>query len=60
MFTPSTLLNDAEQILYFDCPICGSRYEAQYTFAGNNPDQEIIMLVERPRMIHLGTKIASS
>ncbi|MHA1435021.1 MAG: hypothetical protein ACTSO7_14365 [Candidatus Heimdallarchaeota archaeon] len=60
MFTPSTLLNDAEQILYFECPICGSKYEAQYTNAGKKPNQEIIMLVERPRMIHIGTRIASS
>ncbi|MHA1440631.1 MAG: hypothetical protein ACTSPK_02045, partial [Candidatus Heimdallarchaeota archaeon] len=51
MFTPSTMLNDALQILSFECPICGSRYEAEYTYTGNNPEQEVIMLVERPRLI---------
>jgi len=49
-----------EQLVFFVCPICGSRYEAQYTYVSGISDQEIIMLQERPRLTFLGTRIASS
>ena len=49
-----------EQKVFFECPICGSQYEAQYSPMSEFPDQEVIMLLERPRLIYTGTRIASS
>ena len=59
-FTPSTIMNVEEKKVFFECPICGSQYEAQYSPVSEIPDQQIIMLLERPRLIHTGTRIASS
>jgi len=59
-FTPSTILNTNEQKLFFVCPICASKYEAKYTVVSGIPNQEVIMLLEMPRLVFLGTKIASS
>ncbi|RLI72388.1 MAG: hypothetical protein DRP02_01895 [Candidatus Gerdarchaeota archaeon] len=60
IFTPSTILIVEEQKLFFECPLCGSRYEANYIQIADKLDHEIIMLREWPRLIHLGTRIASS
>ena len=49
-----------EQKVFFECPVCGSRYEAHYASVSEITDQQAIMLQERPRLIYLGTKIASS
>jgi len=59
-FTPSTIMNVEESKVFFECPICGSQYEAQYSPISEFPDREVIMLLERPRLIYTGTKIASS
>ena len=60
VFNPQTMMNDAEKKVSFECPICGSKYEAQFRSTSINNDQEAIMLLERPRLIDLGTRIASS
>lgn len=59
-FTPSTIMNVEELKVFFECPICGSQYEAQYSPMSEFPDQEVIMLLERPRLVYTGTRIASS
>ncbi|MCK5184686.1 MAG: hypothetical protein KAQ95_10290 [Candidatus Heimdallarchaeota archaeon] len=59
-FTPSTIMNVEELKVFFECPICGSQYEAQYSLMSEFPDQEVIMLLERPRLVYTGTRIASS
>ncbi len=53
-------MNVEEQKVFFKCPICGSQYEAQYSPISEFPDQEVIMLLERPRLVYTGTRIASS
>ncbi|NHJ05429.1 MAG: hypothetical protein EAX90_11430 [Candidatus Heimdallarchaeota archaeon] len=58
IFSPSIIMNDV--IVQFVCPICGSRYEAQYINTGVHSDQQAIMLIETPRLVYLGTRIASS
>ncbi|NHJ41389.1 MAG: hypothetical protein FK731_15265 [Asgard group archaeon] len=60
IFTPSTLLIEAKQKLYFECPLCGSQYEAKYTLMKPIANHEVITLQEKPRLVHLGTRIASS
>ena len=60
IFTPSPIMNDAENKIYFECPICASKYEAQYTDTNLHSEHKSIMLVERPKMVYLGTRIASS
>ncbi|MBD3191492.1 MAG: hypothetical protein GF308_12660 [Candidatus Heimdallarchaeota archaeon] len=59
-FTPSTYMNVSEHLVHFICPICGSKYEAQYADVEGFPGKEVIMLIEPPRMIYKGTRIASS
>ncbi|MBN1328969.1 MAG: hypothetical protein JXA54_05805 [Candidatus Heimdallarchaeota archaeon] len=59
-FQPSSTILVEEQIVFFECPLCGSRYEAPFTYVSGIADQEIIMLLERPRMTFIGTKIVSS
>jgi hypothetical protein len=49
-----------EQKIFFECPVCASRYEANYIYVSEMPEQEAIMLQEYPRLIYLGTRIASS
>ena len=53
-------MNVEELKVFFECPICGSQYEAQYSLMSEFPDQEVIMLLERPRLVYTGTRIASS
>lgn len=60
IFTPAPLLDENAQIVRFKCPFCDSKYEAQYNNVGVQADQKVIMLLERPRLTYLGTKIASS
>ena len=60
IFTPTTLLIEAKLKLYFECPLCGSQYEAKYSLMKPIADHEVITLQEKPRLIHLGTRIASS
>jgi hypothetical protein len=60
IFTPSTLLVEVKLKLYFECPICGSQYEAKYALMKPISGHEAIALQERPRLIRLGTRIASS
>lgn len=59
-FTPSTIMLVEEQKIFFECPLCGSKYEANYTAVSEIADQQAIMLQERPRLVYLGTRIASS
>ncbi|MFW9923645.1 MAG: hypothetical protein ACFFDW_10215 [Candidatus Thorarchaeota archaeon] len=60
IFTPAAMLNDHTKKVSFECPQCGSKYEASYNEVGGNPNQHAIMLLERPKMVYLGTRIASS
>ena len=60
IFTPSAIMIIKKQKIYFECPICGSKYKAQYTEVEGYPKHHVIMLLERPQLIYLGTKIASS
>jgi len=60
IFPPAPILSEADKKLYFECPMCGSKYEAHYTNVGIYADQQSIMLQERPKMVYQGTKIASS
>ncbi|NHJ47779.1 MAG: hypothetical protein FK733_08325 [Asgard group archaeon] len=59
-FNPSTYLKENEQILYFECPVCGSIYEAHYVRLEQQMNRKVIMLQETPRLTHLGTRLASS
>jgi hypothetical protein len=49
-----------KRIVYFECPICGSKYEARYTRLDPYMNRDVIMLQEKPRLIYLGTRLASS
>jgi hypothetical protein len=60
IFNPSTYLKENEQTLYFECPICGSRYEAQYIQLKHQLNRKVIMLQETPRLVYVGTRLASS
>lgn len=54
------MMNVAKQKICFECPVCGSQYEAQYTLVSGYSDNEAIMLQERPRLVYVGIRIASS
>ncbi|MEA2069734.1 MAG: hypothetical protein U9O98_00435 [Asgard group archaeon] len=60
IFSPSSIMAVAEHKIYFKCPVCGSKYEAQYADVEALADHEAIMLLERPKMVSQGTRIASS
>ncbi|MGC9778742.1 MAG: hypothetical protein HZR80_05825 [Candidatus Heimdallarchaeota archaeon] len=60
IFSPSTMMNVAKQKVFFECPVCGSQYEAQYALVSGYSNNEVIILQERPRLVYVRTRIASS
>ena len=58
-FTPQVIMIEEQKVVRFQCPFCKSQYEARYALL-EAQGVDAMMLTEVPRMIKIGTKIASS
>ena len=59
-FQPKIIMDEKQKKIYFKCPSCETKYEANIIFVDINRDLKVFTIIDGPKVVEFGKKIVSS